>query len=130
MKKHKVQQIIKKQGGNFQVVFSDGVRVFWPREDLRGLGIGTRVCEHKHKNGQTVAFSWNNDLRFIGPEPMHIDDAAAFVAKFKFFDRVSFNKAVVKALDVYVEPLVFPDIDKIAQYMFWLAIQRTNAKLR
>ena len=130
MKIHKVQQIIKKQGGNFQIVFDDGTRAFWPRENIRGMYIGATVREHKHKNGQTVAFSWSKYLRFVVPQPIHIDESMEFLAEFKPFDRVRFNNAVIGALNVSVGPLIFPDNEKFAQNIFLYGLQTQHSKSR
>ena len=123
MIKHKVQQIIRKQGGNAQIVFRDGARVFWPKDCLRGLIVGTTIYEHKHKNGQTVAFSWDKKLRFVGGRPEHVDDAIEFVEKFKLFDRVPFNNAIVRAMDYFIEPLALPDTVKIAHNVVLLGVR-------
>ena len=125
MKRHKIQHVIKKQGGNLQVIFNDGMRVFWPREYARGLVDGTTVWEHKHKNGQTVAFSWDNNLRFLVPQPLHFDESFDFVEKFRFFDRVSFNNAIIDALHYRMDKMVLPDSEKIAHNVVLLGLKST-----
>ena len=130
MRRHKVKSIIKKQGGDFQVVFRDGMRVFWPRESGRGINVGTWVCEYKYKNGQTVAFSWNNELRFVVPQPQYFDNAVEFIENFRFFDRVPFNNAVVRALHYRTDPMILPDTEKIAHNLVLLGLKTTMSKLR
>ena len=130
MKKHKIQHIIKKQGGNAQVVFRDGKTVFWSREYVSNIVPGISVLEHKHKNGQTVAFSWGNNLRYVVSQPQSFEDATIFIEKFKWIDRISFNNAVVNALIYNIEPMVFPTITDIAHNMTLLKIKMDNDKKR
>ena len=130
MKTHKIKQIIKKQGGNYQVVFNDGTRVFWPREYANDLNVGTRVREHQHKNGETVAFSWAENIRFVVPQPLFYEDAVEFLEKFRLFDTVAFNKAVVRSMHYAIEPLMLPDVDKFAQNIVLLGIKKHFGKSR
>ena len=114
MIKHKVDRIIKKQGGNAQIVFRDSTVVFWPKRQLHGIVQGTIIREHKHKNGQTVAFSWYDNVRFVVPQPENLDESIEFIKKFKLFDSVFFDNALVRAMNYPIEPLLFPDAVKLA----------------
>ena len=130
MQRHKIERIVKKPGGNFQVVFRDGKCVFWPREYAYGLDKGLRVNEHKNKKGQTVAFSWKDNIRFIGEQPIHFDESVDFIENFKFFDRVPFNIAVLRALGYGIEPLIYPDTENFAHNMVLLAVKHKYTKER
>ena len=128
MKKHKVQYVVKKQRGNYQVVFRDGSCMFCPRECTGELDIGTTVYEHKHKNGKTVAFSWYNQLNFVVPQPIHFDSAVAFLENFKLFDRMAFGRAVVHNIG-YHDGLL-SCTEKIAHNMVLLGIKQSLARSR
>lgn len=130
MKRYKIQHVIKKQGGNYQVVFNDGTSVFWPREYMNGLTSGTRICEHKHKNGQTVAFSWSDKLRFVVKQPLHFDDSLDFIEQFDAFDRISFNNAVVRALGYKIGLVFSSNIVVAAHNMVLLGIKSGQSKTR
>ena len=130
MKKHKIQHVIKKQGGHFQVVFRDGGTMFCPRECACGLNVGTTVIEHKHKNGQTVAFSWHNQLRYVVSQPMHFDAAVDFLEKFRWFDRIAFNKAVVQKMGSRDESGLFPDISQYAHNVVLAGIKTSYSTSR
>ena len=127
MKIHKVHQVIAKQGGNYRVIFKDGTSVFWPREYMQGLTIGTLVCEHQHKDGQTVAYSWRDKLRFVVQQPANLDDSIDFVEKFKWIDRASFNNAVVRATGYRMDHMLLPDTIVTAHNM---ALLRLRSKSR
>lgn len=130
MKRHKIQKIIKKQGGHSQVIFSDGMSVFWPREYVRDLNVGTVVYEHKHKTGQTVAFSWKDNLRFVEFQPTSFNDAVDFIEKFKLFDSVAFNNALVRTLDYPIDQFMFPDTEKFAHNIVLFGIKSRYGKSR
>ena len=130
MKKHVIQQIIKKQGGNYRVVFRGGKSIFWPCEYAQGLTIGTVVREHKHKNGKTVAFSWDDKIRFVSPQPTYMEEAFDFIEKFRLWDRVRFNNAVMGAAKFVWEPLILPDTKNFAQNLVLFGLQRKYSNSR
>lgn len=130
MKKHKIQHIIKKQGGNAQVVFRDGKTVFWPREYLRDIAPGTKVFEYKNKNNKTVAFTWNSQVRYVVPEPSHFDDALEFVENLKWFDRIVFNNVLSYAVGGEIMAASGSNTIRLAHNMMLLKIKTDRYKTR
>lgn len=130
MKKHKIQHVIKKQGGNAQVVFRDGETVFWPREHMRGIVPGVAILEYVNKSGKTVAFSWQDKMRYVVPEPPHFDEAMDFIENLKWLDRIMFNNAVSHALDSKMEMMFSPNTIQLAHNMMLLKIKTDRYKTR
>ena len=123
MKKHKVKNIIKKSGENAKVVFADGASMFVPRNMLDSVHAGLRVTEHINKNGTTVAYSWDKNIRFVGAQPMHYANAIKFIEDFKLFDRVRFNNAVMDVMHYRNASRIFPDTEKFAHNLVLLGIK-------
>ena len=130
MKKHTIEHIIKKQGGNAQIMFRDGETVFWPSEFINGLKKGTMVREHKHKNGQTVAFSWDESVRFVGTQPRHLDESMAFLQKFSTMDMIRFNNALVRAMNYKMDVAIMPDLYDFAHNLVLFGLSRANSRNR
>ena len=130
MKKYKVQQIIKLYAGNVQLLCDDGTRMFWPREYMNDICIGTKIQEHKHKDGKLVAFSWGHSLRFMVDQPMHFNESFNFVSKFKLFDQVAFNNAVVRAMRYRTGKLILPNTEQVAHNMVLFGLKSMVGKVR
>ena len=130
MKKREIRQIINKQGNKYQIVFTDGTHIFWPNENMRGIEKGAYIIEHKHKNGQTVAFSCGKNIRFVVPQPYHFDDAIEFIEKFKLIYRISFNNAIVRAMHYRVDFATFFSNNALAHNVVLYGIKTKMAKHR
>ena len=130
MKRHKIRQIVRKPDGNFVVVFHDEMRVDWPCKYLQNIRVGGVVYEHKHKDGQTVAFSWPGHIRFMVHQPIYYDESLDFVKKFKPLDQVKFNNAIVCSMCHLAGWLVIPNADKTAHNMVVLGLKTNMQKQR
>ena len=123
MKTHKVKNIIKKQRGYVRVVFTDGNSISGPCEQMSGIHPSMRVQEHVDKNGMTVAYSWDGNIRFVTGQPFYFDDAVKFIKNFRLFDRVRFNNAVIKTMHYRNRNPVFPDTEKFAHNLVLFGIK-------
>lgn len=114
MKKHKVKNIVKTPDGHTEAVFTDGFTMFLPNDKIDTLTPGMCVTEHVNKRGTTVAFSWFNNIRFVGAQPMYYNDAVKFIKDFKVLDRVRFNASLTRVMHHRNRNPIFPNTDAFA----------------
>lgn len=124
MKKHRVKKFIKKDTTHTMVVFRDGGTVCVNNIQAAFMRPNMRVVEHTDKNGKTVAYSWDENIKFVAPQPLYFDASVDFMKKLKPLDRVAFNNAVVATMHYKTGRSLFPNTEKFAHNLVLLGFKK------